>query len=91
MERSEIRKIEYSKKFLKSLKKLPERIIRHAEEKERIFKENCFDPRLKVHKLKGKQRDSWAFWINDSYRIKFIFISHDEVLFFNIGTHGIYK
>ncbi len=91
MEKSQIRKIEYSKKFLKSLKKLPERIIKQVEQKEKIFKENCFDSRIKIHKLKGKQRDSWAFWINDSYRIKFIFISNNEVLFFNIGTHEIYK
>ena len=91
MEGGKIKNIEYSKKFLKSLKKLPERMIRQAEEKEKIFKENCFDPRLRTHKLKGKQQYSWAFWINDSYRIKFIFISNNEVLFLNIGTHGIYK
>ncbi len=91
MEVGEIKNIEYSKRFLKSLNKLPKRTIGQAGEKEKIFRENCFDPRLKTHKLKGKQQDSWAFWINDSYRIKFIFLNDNKVLFLNIGTHGIYK
>ena len=33
----------------------------------------------------------WAFWINYSYRIKFIFSGEDEVLFLDIGPHDIYK
>lgn len=86
-----IKSIEYSNKFLKSSTKLPERIIEKAEEKERIFKENPFDPRLKTHKLSGKDKGCWAFWIDNSYRIKFIFLSKREVIFLNIGTHDIYK
>ncbi|MCK4781997.1 type II toxin-antitoxin system mRNA interferase toxin, RelE/StbE family [Candidatus Parcubacteria bacterium] len=86
-----IKNIEYSKKFIKSLKKLPKRVVEQTEQKEKIFKENCFNFQLKTHKLKGGQQHSWAFWINDSYRVKFIFISSDEVLFLNIGTHEIYK
>jgi mRNA-degrading endonuclease YafQ of YafQ-DinJ toxin-antitoxin module len=84
-------KINVSPRFEKNYKRLPKRIKEKAKEKEAIFRDNPFDSRLKTHKLQGKQRDSWALWINDSYRIKFIFISDDEVLFFNIGTHGIYK
>ena len=37
-----VKRIEYSKNFLKSLRKLPERIISQAEEKEKIFKDNSF-------------------------------------------------
>ncbi|MBI2577634.1 MAG: hypothetical protein HYV77_02210 [Candidatus Wildermuthbacteria bacterium] len=47
--------------------------------------------RLKTHKLLGKEADIWAFWVNDSYRIKFIFLPSKEVLFLDIGTHRIYK
>lgn len=86
-----IKEIEYSKKFLKSLKKLPERIIDQAEEKERIFKDNFFHPILKTHKLSGKDKECWAFWINHSYRVKFIFLGGEKVLFLDIGTHDIYK
>ena len=86
-----VKRIEYSKNFLKSLRKLPERIISQAEEKEKIFKDNSFHSVLRTHKLSGKDKDCWAFWINYSYRIKFIFSSEDEVLFLDVGPHGIYK
>lgn len=91
MTENRIKSIEYSNKFLKSSKKLPERIIDKAEEKERIFRQNPFDPRLKTHKLSGKDKNCWAFWITDVYRIKFMFLSNEEILFLDIGTHDIYK
>lgn len=90
MERN-IEKIEYSKKFLKSLSSLPAAIIEKSGEKEKIFRENPFYPTLKTHKLSGKEKESWAFWINYSYRIKFVFLSDKEVLFLDIGTHNIYN
>jgi addiction module RelE/StbE family toxin len=86
-----VKSINYSKKFLKSLKKLSEIIINEAEKKEKIFKENPFNPILKTHKLSGKEKECWSFRVNYSYRIKFIFINDDEVLFLDIGTHDIYK
>jgi len=86
-----VKRIEYSKNFLKSLRKLPERIIGQAEKKEKIFKDNSFHSVLRTHKLSGKDKDCWAFWINYSYRIKFIFSAEDEVLFLDIGQHDIYK
>jgi len=84
-------RIKVASLFEKNYKKLPKRIKEKAKEKEMIFRNNPFDTRLKTHKLKGKQCQSWAFWINNSYRIKFLFISSDEVLFLDIGTHEIYK
>ncbi len=90
MER-EIKKVEYSKNFLKSLRKLPAKIIDQAEEKEGIFLDNPFHPILRTHKLSGKEREHWGFWINYTYRIKFLFISEEEVLFLDVGTHEIYK
>jgi len=61
MEERKIKRIDYSKRFLKSLGKLPKRIIEQAEFKEGIFKENALDPRLRTHKLSGKDRECWAF------------------------------
>jgi len=66
-------------------------VLNKAEEKEKIFRQNFFDSRLRTHKLSGKDKNCWAFWINNSYRIKFIFLSKKEVLFLDIGTHDIYK
>jgi len=91
MEKRKIKSIEYSEKFLKSLEKLPEKIIEKAGIKEKIFRENPFDSRLKTHKLHGEEKEAWAFWIDYVYRIKFIFLSDEEVLFLDIGTHEIYK
>ena len=83
--------IKYSKKFLKSLKRLSDKIIDQAEEKEKIFKNNPFDLRLKTHKLSGKEKEIWAFRINYQYRIKFIFLNNNETLFLDIGTHEFYQ
>ncbi len=91
MKEGRIKRVEYSNKFLKSLKRLPQKIIKEAEKKEKIFKENPFHPILRTHKFSGRNKESWGFWITYSYRIKFIFLNNEEVLFLDIGTHGIYK
>jgi mRNA-degrading endonuclease YafQ of YafQ-DinJ toxin-antitoxin module len=62
-----------------------------AKGKELAFRENPFDSTLKTHKLHGKEKDACAFWINYSYRIKFIFLDAETVLFLDIGTHDIYS
>jgi plasmid maintenance system killer protein len=41
--------------------------------------------------LIGREKEAWAFWINYAYRIKFLFLNDEEVLFLDIGTHEIYK
>ncbi len=83
--------IKTSPKFEKNYRRLPQNIKEKAKQKEQIFRENPFNPRLKTHKLSGKDKRCWAFWIDDSYRIKFIFLSKREILFLHIGTHDIYK
>lgn len=77
MERK-IREIRYSAEFLKNVVRLPKNI-------------NVFNPTLRAHKLHGKNREAWAFWVNYIYRIKFIFLTENEVLFLDIETHKIYK
>lgn len=86
-----IKGIKYSTKFLKRLSRLPEGIVKKAKERERIFRENAFDPRLRTHKLHGKEKEMWAFWIDYTYRIKFIFLNEEEILFLDVGTHDMYK
>lgn len=86
-----IREVRYSAIFLKHLSRLHKTIIERAKEREQIFKVNAFDFRLRTHKLHGKDRHAWAFWIDYDYRIKFVFLGEEEVLFLDIGTHDIYK
>ena len=84
-------RITVSPRFEKNYKSLPKRIKEKAKEQELVFRKNPFDPRLKTHRLTGREKEAWAFSINYSYRIKFIFLTEDEVLFLDVGTHEIYK
>jgi len=86
-----ITSIKVSTLYKKSFRKIPHHIQNKAIQKIRIFEENPFNAQLKTHPLSGKEKGCWAFWIIYSYRIKFIFISYDKVLFLDIGTHAIYK
>lgn len=82
--------VKITSRFEKNYKRLPKEIRAKAKEKEAIFRDNIFDKRLRTHKLKGDKKGVWAFWVKYDYRIKFIFISDNEVLFLSIGTHIIY-
>lgn len=86
-----ILEIRTSKVFEKQYKKLSVPVKELAKQKEFVFRANPFDPRLETHKLHGKEKELWAFWINRSYRIKFAFLEKGSVLFLEIGTHDIYK
>ena len=86
-----IKNIYYSSHFERAFKMLPSKIKKQAIEKEKIFREDCFDKRLKTHKLKGRFENYWSFSINYSYRILFEFSDKDEVGFIDVGTHSIYE
>jgi len=83
--------IEYSPKFERLYKKLPNDIKILAAEQEKIFRKNPFDPKLKTHKLSGPLRNYWAFWIDYKYRLIFSFLNSKTVRFHIIGDHRIYK
>jgi len=78
--------IEYSSKFLRLLKKLPITIQNLAQEREEIFLANPFDSRLGTHKLHGKDRNHWAYWVMRKIRVKFLFLNNNQVLCLEIGT-----
>jgi len=87
----EITRIEVSSRFKKSFRRLPPKIQRKTISRIKLFKENPFDSQLRTHPLSGKEKECWSFWIDYRYRLKFIFLNGDEVLFLDIGTHDIYK
>lgn len=84
-------KIIYSTKFGKEYKKLPRRVKFSAEKKEKIFRKDPFDPRLKTHKLSGKLKDFYSFSIDYQHRIIFEFANKDTIWFHSVGTHEIYR
>ena len=83
--------ISRSSHFIRSLKKLPLELQEETIDREKIFGTDCFDPKLKTHKLSGKLKNQWSFSVNYQYRILFEFLSGDKALFIDIGDHDIYK
>ena len=84
-------KIHITSGFERSYHKLPSLIQKLAERKDQWFRINAFDPRLHTHKLKGFLEGYWSYSINYEYRILFRFINNDEALYYDIGTHDIYR
>lgn len=84
-------KIYYSTKFEREYKRLPIRIKKLAEEKEKIFRINPSDPKLNIHKLKGRLSGYRAFWVDQKYRIIFEFSGKDIIWLHSIGDHSIYR
>lgn len=81
--------VDVSSRFKKSFRKLHSFIQEKAILRMKIFEEsNGRDPRLDVHKLHGKKKEEWAYSVDRSYRIIFIFLENNRVLYTNIGTHN---
>lgn len=85
------KRIEYTKVFRKNLKKFPKSQYKFLIEREKIFRENPFDPRLKTHKLSGKLAKFYSFSVSYHWRIIFHVEENNVVIFDNIGTHEVYK
>lgn len=81
----------YTSRFIKDLKKLSKEKQELASRREVYFRKDPFDLRLKTHKLSGAFKGYWAFSLTYSDRVLFRFISKNEVIFYKIGGHDIYK
>ena len=86
-----VKKIHYSTKFIKELKKLPKEIVKLAIKKEQIFKANPLHPSLRLHELHGKLSGVWSISISGGYRIIFERMENGDILFISAGKHDIYK
>jgi len=84
-------RIGYTSKFGKSLNNLPRDIQSLVVKKDELFRLNPFDARLRTHRLKGKLADYWAYSVNYHYRILFKFKNEFEVVYFDVGTHEVYR
>ena len=81
----------YSPQFVKRYGRLDWKLKTKAEIKEKLFGRNPFDDRLRTHKLGGKFKNLWAFWVDYDCRIIFEFKSEKVVIFHSVGGHSIYK
>lgn len=78
-------------RFKKSYRKLPRNLKERADEKDKIFRENPFNPILETHKLKGRLKNYWTYSVDENYRVLFRFENRNKVIYFDIDTHEIYK
>lgn len=85
-----IRRIEFTTHFLRALHSLPNDLIDEVSERERLFQNDCFDARLRTHKLKGQLQDVWSFSITYKHRVIFRFLSTDSVEFLDVDDHSVY-
>ncbi len=83
-------KIRITTRFKRNYRKLSPELRREAKAREKLFKQDTHNPRLKTHKLKGRLRGLWSFSITRKHRILFEFISNDIVIFHDIGDHSVY-
>ena len=77
--------------FERQFEKLPRHLQKIAGRKILLFEENPFHPGLETHKLKGALSAYWAFYVTGGYRVIFRFLEDNEVIYYDIGTHDIYK
>jgi mRNA-degrading endonuclease RelE of RelBE toxin-antitoxin system len=91
MQEACIKTVHFSPHYLRTLQKLPRPIQELTDKKDQWFRMNPFDPRLHVHPLKGHLAGAWSYSVNYEYRVLFRFLNKDEVIYYDIGTHDIYK
>lgn len=82
--------IVYTARFLKSLKKLTPKIKDALRDREHIFRNDPFAPRLKTHKLHGRFGGYWAYSVDYKYRVIFVFGKDQRVVCYDIGDHSLY-
>ena len=86
-----IRLIHVTSDFKKSFRRMPRHIQEIAVKKDRLFRQDAFISSLRTHKLKGALEGYWSYSVNFEYRVMFRFIKMDEVIYYDIGTHEIYR
>lgn len=77
--------------FEKKFEKLPKNLQKIAARKILLFEANPSHPSLNTHKLKGVLARFWSFYVTKSYRVLFRFLENNEVIYYDIDTHDIYK
>ncbi len=86
-----IRTVRVTSDFKKAFRKLPANLQALADRKDHWFRNDAFDPRLRTHRLKGSLEGYWSYSVNYQFRVLFRFLAQDEAIYYDIGTHEIYR
>jgi mRNA-degrading endonuclease YafQ of YafQ-DinJ toxin-antitoxin module len=78
---------QFSKRFKKEFKKLPQNIQKSFNEKLSLLLQNMLHPSLRVKRIQGT-KDRWEGSVTMKYRFTFELIE-DTIIFRAIGTHDI--
>ena len=86
-------KIGFAGEFFRKLKRLHPEIQEEAFKRLELFKDPNNHRFLRVHKLKGKYKDKYAFSINYQIRIMFKWLSKnkDHAVVLTIDDHDLYR
>lgn len=81
--------IEYSRRFVKELRRAPRKIQIAFRDRLIIFIEDPAHPLLRVHKLTGELGDFFSFNITGDWRAVYEKLENGEIiLFIMLGTHS---
>lgn len=83
--------IAYKATFVKQLNKLDDDLQNEVLEKIDLFKDVKNHKTLNVHKLHGKFKEKYSFYVNYKIRVVFMWISKNEVALLVVGDHDLYK
>jgi mRNA-degrading endonuclease RelE of RelBE toxin-antitoxin system len=82
-----IESFQFSKRFKKEFKKLPQNIKKSFNEKLFLLLQNILHPSLRVKRIQGT-KNRWEGSVTMKYRFTFELIE-DTIIFRAIGTHDI--
>jgi plasmid maintenance system killer protein len=77
--------------FVKLFNKLESDLQSEVLEKIDLFKNPRNHEQLKVHKLHGKLKNRYSFYVNYKFRIIFTYVSKKEAVLLTVGDHEVYK
>ena len=80
----------YTRRFLRSLKKLPEAVQNDVILAVELFKKKSEHKKLRLHKLSGRMKKYHAFSANFNYRV-IVEMRESNVYFLDVGTHEVYE
>ncbi len=82
-----IESFQFSNRFKKEFKKLPQNIQKSFYEKLSLLLQNVLHPSLRVKRIQGT-KDRWEGSVTMKYRFTFE-LNEDTIIFRAIGTHDI--
>ena len=81
----------YKATFVRQFNRLEKDLQDEIIEKIDLFKDKNNHISLKVHKLHGKFKECYSFYINYKIRVVFIWKDEKSVILLAMGDHDIYK